>query len=1258
MDFLEVTHNDIEKLSDQQLTELLSILLYFEAEEWGIPASAVGVALNINASDGGEDGRIKWEEGVERTSWLPNRFTLFQCKATDMPPSKCKEEILINEQELKPMVRQVIEQEGAYILFHNHSLNEQQKQTRIDRFQEAIEEAEVEAKSESIAIYIYDANEIAAWTNKSLSAIVAVWHWVGKHLPNGAMTWKDWSGYQDNSYSYIFNELNESNIKQLRNHFTGVKKVARIIGLSGLGKTRLAFETFRPPNDPNDLDQLARSKQAIYLDAANNPTSLSNSISTWRAQRLKGTVIVDNCNPETHKALKEEIEHSDSQLNLLTLDFNPERYSSDHPYIELKPVSDEVIEGIISQSYPGIVSEDIERIIHFAQGFPKIAVLLAKARLNMEDDIGSLRDDALIHKLLWDRDGKDSIKLKVLSACALFDHIGFEDEASSHRQFVTEHICRVSNEEFYETCQYFIERGILDVRGRYIRVTPQPLAIRLAADWWKKCPPETAYQILTTDMPAGMSEALCDQMAKLHFLPKAQELTSSICGEQAPFGQAEVLNSEKGSRLFRSLVEVNPTATSRTLKRVFGSMSIKELLQIKAGRRNLVWALEKLCFWEDTFAEASRILLYFAAAENESWANNATAQFLQLFHYVLSGTQAPPNERIDVIDYALESNKYEVRLLGLEALGHALQTHHFSRMLGVEKQGSRPISQEWRPETWGEVFNYWQNVLDRLTQLAINDEEMSERALNLIANNIRGLVSHGRIEEIEKSLKIIIGKKGPFWPTALENIKDTIEFDSSKIPRDALERIENWVRWLQPKDFINQLKLIVSLPKWRHEKNDGGQYIDISSEEAKKFAAYTVKDQYKNFLDNLYLVLVGEQRKAYIFGYEIARLVEEPNFLLIEIKNQFDEIINQKIENINISFVGGVLSALQNENFELVENFLDEFSESPSLGKYTVELTRYINISENDIDRIIESLKNRKININTLNTLAYGSVLDHLESETILKLIAEIIKHESKEFTVSWHILYMYVYNDAEKFKMLSGKFKEMLLIPDLLINDKIHSYEISEIIKGIILNDDSGRGEFISSFSRKIMNLLSTKLNFDQLKNLREYTNILMKYGWEHSWPVFAEVLLCEDKIIVYNTINLLESKSLIYETTWPLEAVPQEILIEWCKVHIKAPEMLSTIVPVLEDDKNKITSIAYHLVFEYGDNERVLRNISSSLNTFSWSGSLIPYLQRQIEVYQTFKKHNSWVVKEWAQNNIERLYKNIENEKKQEEENDLGFY
>ena len=68
----------------------------------------------------------------------------------------------------------------------------------------------------------------------------------------------------------------------------------------------------------------------------------------------------------------------------------------------------------------------------------------------------------------------------------------------------------------------------------------------LAAEWWQDRRPEIVPEILDLVKEQGLTEALCNQMSKLDFLPKAKELTESLCGPQGPFGKAEVLKTSEG----------------------------------------------------------------------------------------------------------------------------------------------------------------------------------------------------------------------------------------------------------------------------------------------------------------------------------------------------------------------------------------------------------------------------------------------------------------------------------------------------------------------------------------------------------------------------------------------------------------------------------------------------------------------------------------------------------------------------------------
>lgn len=1255
-EFIKVSYRDIEQLNDLQLTNILQTLLTLEAQASGIPLSGIDVPLKITVSDAGEDGKIHWEGGVEKTNWLPNRLTLIQCKATDMSPAACAQEIVVNETNaLKPKVEEVLEAGGSYILFYGRNCNGIMETRRIDSMRSAISNAG-KSYSDTADILIYDANKIANWVNQYVSAAISVWSTLGKAIPHGFRTWDKWRGYQDNRYNYVFDEKIAGYIDLLRKHFDQPQKIARVVGLSGLGKTRLAFEAFRPPEDPQNVAQQNLSNQVVYVDAASSPAGLPGVVSSLVDAKVKGLLVVDNCDLSLHKKLKQEIQHADSLLSLLSLDYNPEQVSSGDPFIIIERNSDQVIKGILQQAYPGLPERDIERISDFAQGFPQMAVLLAEARLSLAEQIGSLQDDELMNRLLWGRDSEDPIAYKVISSCALFDHLGFTEDLSPQRMFAAEKICGIDGDLFYEKAQYFVRRGILDVRGRYVRVTPRPLAIRLAADWWAKCSPEKATGIMSSDFPVGMSGALCEQMSKLHFLPEAQRITAELCGPQAPFGRAEVLLSDEGSLIFRSLVEVNPQATTQALLRIFGEMNHEDLLGVEGDvRRNLVWTLEKLCFWEDTFTDAASLLFSFAAAENESWGNNATAQFKQLFHYVLSGTQADLSARIELIEREMVTESIHKKLLCVDALGSALSSGPFSRMSGVETQGSRPAAEEFRPKTWEDIFSYWKKCLDLLTHFAVNEIELREKALDAISSNIRGLLRHGRLEEVEVSLRTITRQIGPYWPNAQEAIQDTLRYED-KMPKEANNRIETWLEWLRPVDLREKLKLIVCVPPWNHHKTEEGKYIDVADIDAVNLAL----EQSTNIdaiVENLDVLIKGEQRRGVIFGRTLCE-----NLTQADQRHFISEICKAlaTISDGNPTLLIGVLSAESVERSVVV----DTLQHLVTLKQFDVLLrvTSSITPLKEDLALLLDFLKDGALSISDFRIFKYGRALEHLEPNSVKWFIEQLCAYNVGGVAVALDILFMHTYGDKDaQFRWLPV-FRKLITVHGLLQHELVDTHVWGEVVVLTLEKSETDDG-LIKFLTDEIIKSCAARDSFiDHKLSINNVMIILLRDYYSLSWPIFSENLgkkgkELQDWRFSYNLSNIFEIEVALNEDSSSLlSLVPQDFLVRWCNSMDRAL-ILSEVLPVYLKVGGQIdfSPVAKFLIDKYGFNEKVLVNIYRNMTPNSWWGSIVPYYEQAIRVLVHLKEHDSRQVRAWVKNVIDHLNKSISREKQREAEDDF---
>lgn len=1256
---LEVTPDDIKKLGEKQLPDLLFRLLRMEAHKYGIPKSGISGSLNTKAPDGGEDAHIKWTDGPNKTEWVPNRYTSFQCKATEMSVSKCKDEIVFKDEfkkdKLKPRVKDVFDNGGSYVLFCTDDYTTHPSELkRIEAFREAIQSTGADYY-ETVDIRIYDSNKISTWVNEYVSLIVQVSNWVKNPVPNSMCTWEDWKKYPENDVDYVQDDILSGHISQLKSHFIGAKKVARIVGLSGLGKTRLALEVFRPlENLPESIESQMITDQVVYIDAADESTGLPGKIKQWRDRNLEGILVVDNCELELHQRLGKEIEHPDSRLSLLTLDYNPE--SSDDDYlIQLKPASDDVIKGILKQSDPGLHDADIIRIVEFAKGFPKIAVMLATARLNEVEDIGNLNNDILMEKLLWGRRPPDEVAHKVISTCSLFTHIGFSDDMINQSDFVAENICDISKNDFHKHAVKFIERGILDRRNRFVRVVPIPLALRLAADWWKECHPDKAKKLILGDMPDRMSEAFCDQISKLHYVHEARQLTKELCGDTGPFGQAEVLNSDKGSRIFRSLVEVNPIDATNALERAFGSWNKEQLLQVQAGRRNLVWALQKLCFWENTFPIAARILISFAVAENETWANNSTNLFFQLYHYSLSGTQAPPNLRLQVIDEALASDDIEYKQIAVEALGHALRTHHFSRDCNAEIQGSRAPQEDWRHKVWQDVFDYWAKCLERLIPLASIDDELGTFARKQIADNLRGLVQYGRMGELESALKSICVENDIFWPEAYKEIKRTIHYDESKIPDDGLNELKNWLKLLEPQTFVQRWNLTISGPYIEYKTDEGETHSDRLYRLASEFAEECSKNPQELF-ENLEMIFKGNQSRGYEFGHALGKYLDQDEFF---IKKSLSILKDIPSEKANSSVLCGFARFVSSENPKLIQDMLDSIVDDEDLYIHAINLTCSIKVQKNDLGRIIELVKKGCFNPNDLRQFAYGGTLKHLSPEDVISFCEDILSFGNEGILPALEVIFMYTFQDDKKFKLCQDEIQKVLEISDILFEldsaSNMDDHRFTEFVSRLL--DEEGNENFAINISNVIIRAFSSdKFMVGLISSLKPVLRILLSKYRDVTWPIFGEALLLDDRI----PYLFMPDNNTKYYSEGVLSELSDDFLIQWCNDNPeKAPVIVAKLVPLFikDDEAYSLHPIAKSLLYTFGDRTDVQSTIYSNMWTFGSYGSRTPYYEKQIEAIKKLETAKNPKLGMWCAKVIKKLNERIKHEDGRNEERKMGI-
>lgn len=162
-----------------------------------------------------------------------------------------------------------------------------------------------------------------------------------------------------------FDEI-KKNVRSLSN-----SPCIRILGLSGLGKTRILLEIFRPEDENTSL---IFSNRLLYVNCNDyqeriNFTELISHISEKKKDAI---LVVDNCDLETHRLISRNLK----DLALISIDSNPEETinTEDTNYIIIKKNDlASVVSQLVDNEFQNVGEENIEKIKNFSQGIPLMA---------------------------------------------------------------------------------------------------------------------------------------------------------------------------------------------------------------------------------------------------------------------------------------------------------------------------------------------------------------------------------------------------------------------------------------------------------------------------------------------------------------------------------------------------------------------------------------------------------------------------------------------------------------------------------------------------------------------------------------------------------------------------------------------------------------------------------------------------------------------------------------------------------------------
>jgi len=717
------------------------------------------------------------------------------------------------------------------------------------------------------------------------------------------------------------------------------------------------------------------------------------------------------------------------------------------------------------------------------------------------------------------------------------------------------------------------------------------------------------------------------------------------------------LLSLKGSKLFRALVEVNPNATNNLLYRVINELSDDEIPLISSDvRRNLVWALEMLVFHKSCFEKASWCLFKLAQFESENFSNNATGQFIQLFRWQLSGTEADFKQRLSVLNKCISLNSKNADLLIIAAIKEAISPRGGSRTIGAEFQGTKPEMKEWRPKIWQDIFDYW-NVLFGLLIDFADKEGLADLVKNAFGHEIRDLIRYEQLESLDSFINKIVSLSGKYWPAASQSITHTLHYDHKGLSEKQIDMLNKWETLLSPDpdNLEERLKLIVLDPSREHVKDEEDNYIDVAAEEAISLAQELKTNlfQFAPFFDLLFNF--PEQKQSWVFAKVLASESEEEDDLLLPMLDYLR--VNK---NSRTQFLSGFLVGLHEKDFNKWNETVLLIADDEQLQEYYPEAIRTGKLNAIHLDRFIDLIESGTLSSYTASMLVYGRATDHLTESEIADFCSRLSKLDATAVWVALDNINMYMFGRKDyDYDVLKSVLANLVLSVSFKKEDKSRHSDGYHWLKSASKLLESEGHEFALKLSE---HLITEVVNSDiDYSDLWDYLHKALHKAFEiHGdfiWPAVENRFIDSEGMNKYRLVELLGSgKESREKTNSIFTLLDEKSVIDWCQ-NEKALLIVARSLSMFDasGDKKNINSLLIQLIANYGDNKSFLSELSANYHSRSWSGSLIPYLESDKAIILPLMQHENKKVCNWATEFCDMIDRQIKAESERDAEENM---
>jgi len=1254
-----IEKRDFLTLNPDEAIEFFQRLLWAEAGRNGIELSKINISSEINVPDGGIDASV--EDSKIKNDLIKYGQTSYQVKAsvTFKPTQKrvIQKELFgnksVNKNNLGFRVRNCLDNNGTYVLVcFKKDFNELQKNKIISNIQHCFSECGyINSKVDVLSInnlknFIYFYPSLVLYLKRKSDLIF--------------QTHKSWSNEAEMQRKLEIGDIQKELIENLRNELrTNIEGIhIHITGEAGIGKTRLVLEATKI----NDLEPfiIYCDKPSKFLDS-----NLFNEI-LREDNKYRSILIIDECDQDNRTIIWNKLKYLGPRIKIITIYNESKKDIGNTKWLNVQQLDSDIISKIIENC--GIPKDQANRYAPLCSGSPRVAHVIGEnLKNNPEDLLKTPKTINIWGKYIVGGDNKNSQvvhqRIVVLRYIALFKRFGYgktlSSEAKAISKLINEGYREITWVKFQEIINELIERNIL--QGEYtLYITPKALHIYLWIDWWKSYGVGfnlEDFKKLIDQLPVSLRNWFYEMFKYAAESEAASHILKKLFSRNGPFGNDEFIKTIEGANFFLELTEAVPKLALEYLKNTIGNWTIDELLEFKTGRREIIWALEKIAIWKELFLDAARLLLKLAEAENETWSNNATGVFIGLFTLApkpVAPTEASPQERFIILKEFIQCKSKERRLIVLRACGEALDPiSNTFRLAGAEYQGLRKEANLWMPKTWGEIFSAYRRVWQFLDG-ALDKLEEDERQ-----EVITILIEHsGYLMQIESMANMVmdtlekISKKFDMAKKKLiRGVIDILHYDSKGISANSCKRLEQFKNNLIGSDFSSLLERYVGMQIMEDRIDKEGNMVDQVTPKIEELAQKIIENNELIILELEWLT-TEKAENGYTFGYEIGK--KDKDFSLLPI---FVNAQRKTKENENIFFLGGYFRALFERNNRKWEEQLDVLAKDYKLNKWIPKITWRSGFTNKAALRILNLAEKGIIEYNDFQVFSSGGVIQKISKSIFNKWIDFLLSVNKKKSILIALDLY-YFYYIINKTDIILPK----ILTYKLLLHNCL--FEKEEVLFRNITHEWSRICQkYLELFPEKSIEFVKIIFKYFREKGtifagfrspaLSVLEKIIIEFPVE-SWEIVSKYLESSKYTkIIYLREWLRGGFFLKKEEKGAISLFQTEIIWKWIDGNVSnRAEQIARLVPNRLFRKKGELCLARELLMYYGDRKDVRRALISNFYSEGWSGEgSLHYQNRKQEVLKYKEEEEDTNVRNWIDEYVAALDESKEREKMEEE-------